>query len=136
MAAGPVARCRRCERALCLEHVPVAGQCCPSCEHAYQEELASLPLRRWWWAGFAAAWPVLPLCVGPLQGRWRAQMWAWGALPTGLALVEAAVMTLVLGLAVGETMVWWRRRRHRQLYLGEHHLAPAHPRLAMPASRR
>lgn len=133
---GPAARCRRCEKALCLEHVPSAGRCCSTCEQAYQEELAELPLWRWWWSGFAMAWPLLPLCLGPLQGAWRDRMWVWGALPTGLAMVEASIMTFVLGWALAQAAVAGRRLLHRRRFVGEHHLAPAHPRLAMPSSRR
>jgi hypothetical protein len=114
----------------------MAGDCCPTCEQAYQEELADLSLTRWWWSGFAVAWPLMPLCIGPIQGAWRNRMWVWGALPTGLAMVEAALMTFVFGLAIAEGAVWWRKRRHRRQFVGEHHLAPAHPRLAMPRSRR
>jgi hypothetical protein len=141
---GTAARCRRCEQALCLEHVPMAGECCMSCEQTYQHELGELGLKRWWWLGFALVWPLLPLALGPVQGAWRLRMWAWGALPTGLAMVEAATMTFVLALGVGHAAVALRRRRYRARFVSEHHLAPGHPRLntplntqlAMPSSRR
>ncbi|MCA9619956.1 MAG: hypothetical protein KC731_13115 [Myxococcales bacterium] len=132
VAMGPVTRCRRCESALCLEHVPVAEACCLHCEARYHDERAALPLAWLRGAGFAAALPLFGYLVGPLQGAWRERMWVWGALPTGLAMVEAAVMTVVLGLLAGEAVVQLAVSRHRRRFLGEHHEAPPRPRLVFP----
>jgi hypothetical protein len=44
-------------------------------------------------------------------------MWVWGALPTGLAMFDAMLMTAIAGAAVGHAMLVWRRRLEAQRFL-------------------
>ncbi len=65
-----------------------------------------------------AALPLLPLLTLTVQSGWRTRMWAWGALPTGLAMFDAAVMTLLVGFGLGHGMFVLRRRFEARRFQG------------------
>lgn len=101
-------RCAACECARCVEHTVAQGPRCTDCEHAFHTQLQAVSAWPWRVLGVLVAAPLFPLITGPLQAGWRNRMWAWGALPTGLALFDAVLITTIVGLAVGHAL--WRLR--------------------------
>jgi hypothetical protein len=97
--------------------VPLGGSCCDRCEHTFQEQLAGVALRRWWLAGFGAAWPLFALLVGPVQQRWRVRAWIWNGTSVGVAVVEALAMTVVIGALLAGALVQARVRWQRRTFL-------------------
>ena len=86
----------------------VQGPRCTDCEHALHTQLHAVAAWPWRALGLLLSAPLFPLITGPLQAGWRDRMWTWGALPTGLALFDAVVMTTIVGLALGHAL--WRLR--------------------------
>ncbi len=104
-------RCDACQAALCLTHAAwLSDRRCTDCQHAFQKSLARIQQWKWRALGVALALPAFPLIVGPLQGGWRDRMWVWGALPTTFAMFDALLMTAMLGVALGQLFIAWRRR--------------------------
>lgn len=97
----------------------VHGARCPDCQHALQARLGAIRAWPWRLLGAVMALPLFPLMTGPLQAGWRARTWVWGALPTGLALFDAALMTALLGAGLGSALVLMRKRHvHGRFQLG------------------
>lgn len=103
-------RCLGCGGPRCLEHTVVHGAHCPDCQLALQARLGAIRAWPWRLLGAMFALPLFPVITGPLQAGWRHRMWAWGALPTGLALFDAAVITALCAAGLGSAFVLLRRR--------------------------
>jgi hypothetical protein len=110
--------CARCRGPLCFEHLAPASGRCVDCEHDLQRSLASLPLGRWWAAGFALALPTFYLLAVPLQEGWRRRVWAWGAFSAGVAVLEAFLLSVVLAGMLASALVELRKRWQRRSFLG------------------
>lgn len=112
--------CEACQAALCLPHSAwLSDRRCTDCQHAFQQRLARIRHWKWRALGLVLALPLFPLIVGPLQGGWRHRMWVWGALPTSFAMLDALIMTAVLGVALGHLFLSMRRRYE------ERHFSPS-----------
>ena len=96
----------------------VHGERCPDCEHALHQRLSEIRAWPWRIIGLVLAAPLWPLMTGPMQGAWRERMWVWGALPTGLAIFDAVVMTLMVGVGTGNVLLLLRRRQERRAFAG------------------
>ena len=106
------ARCVRCTRALCFDHVSLDGHC-NDCELAYHADRARLRLGGWFALGAAPPIALLAATWSELASMRMAG--GFRAITTGVPLLDGIVVAGVTAVILGRGMVgvrtWLHRRR-------------------------
>ena len=110
--------CARCDRALCLEHVPASDARCPHCEHAFVVRVAS-GYGRYVAAVLAALPMVLYGLAAPTIATFPLGARGMRGFSTGVPLIDAFAMAIVFSVVLAGGLLQARRTWIRQRFLAQ-----------------